>query len=123
VSPAQAGGWLKDQEPVIALELNGDTRVHPLQILIWHEIVDDDVAGTPVIITFCPLCNTAIAFDRRVNGRALRFGTTGNLRDSDLVMWSDDPGETWWQQITGDKAGDKAGPRALVQRSPSCKPY
>jgi hypothetical protein len=65
-----------------------------------------------VVITFCPLCNTAIAFDRRVDGRALRFGTTGNLRRSDLVMWSDDPGETWWQQITGEAlVGDLVGRR------------
>jgi uncharacterized protein DUF3179 len=97
----EAGSWLKDDEPVVAFELNGETRAYPMQILIWHEIVNDTVGGLPVMITFCPLRNTAIAFDRRVDGQALRFGTTGNLRRSDLVMWSDDPGETWWQQITG----------------------
>ena len=101
ISPADAGAWLKDDEPVVAFELNGESRAYPMQILIWHEIVNDIVAGVPVMITFCPLCNAAIAFDRRVDGHALRFGTTGNLRHSDLVMWSDDPGETWWQQITG----------------------
>jgi len=110
VSPAEVGDWLKDYEPVIAFELNGDARAYPLQILIWHEIVDDEVGSVPVVITFCPPCNTAIAFDRRVDGQALRFGTTGNLRRSDLVMWSDDPGETWWQQITGEAlAGDLVG--------------
>src|SRR5712692_1324723 len=57
VSPAEAGAWLKDQEPVIAFELNGNARAYPLQILIWHEIVDDEVGGVTVIITFCPLCN------------------------------------------------------------------
>jgi hypothetical protein len=101
---------LNDQEPVIAFELGGDTRAYPLQILIWHEIVNDEVGGVPVAITFCPLCNTAIAFDRRVDGHTLRFGTTGNLRRSDLVMWSDDPGETWWQQISGEAlVGDLVG--------------
>ena len=110
ISPADAGAWLKDDEPVIAFELNGDTRAYPIQILIWHEIVNDVVGGVPVMITLCPLCNTAIAFDRRVDGRALRFGTTGKLRNSDLVMWSDDPGETWWQQITGQAlVGDLVG--------------
>ena len=110
LSPTDAGTWLKDQEPVIAFELEGDTRAYPLQILIWHEIVDDEVGRVPVAITFCPLCNTAIAFDRRVDGQTLRFGTTGNLRRSDLVMWSDDPGETWWQQITGEAlVGDLVG--------------
>jgi hypothetical protein len=115
ISPAEASAWLKDQEPVIAFELNGDARAYPLQILIWHEIVDDEVSGVPVVITFCPLCNTAIAFDRRVDGRALRFGTTGNLRRSDLVMWSNDPGETWWQQITGEAlVGDLVGRRLTM---------
>ena len=110
VAAAEAGAWLKDQEPVIAFELNDDARAYPLQILIWHEIVDDEVGGAPVMITFCPLCNTAIAFDRRVDGRPFRFGTTGDLRGSDLVMWSDDPGETWWQQITGEAmVGDLVG--------------
>jgi hypothetical protein len=110
VSPADARAWLKDQEPVIAFELSGDARAYPLEIMIWHEIVDDEVGGVPVVITFCPLCNTAIAFDRRVDGQALRFGTTGNLRRSDLVMWSNDPGETWWQQITGEAlVGDLVG--------------
>jgi hypothetical protein len=112
VSASEAGIWLKDQEPVIALGQGGDARAYPLQILIWHEIVNDTVGGTPVAVTFCPLCNTAIAFDRRLDGRTLRFGTTGNLRHSDLVMWSDDPGETWWQQITGEAiVGALAGRR------------
>src|SRR5712692_8697816 len=110
LSPADAGAWLKDQEPVVAFEVSADVRAYPLQILIWHEIVDDEVGGVPVAITFCPLCNTAIAFDRRVDRQTLRFGTTGNLRRSDLVMWSDDPGETWWQQITGEAlVGDLVG--------------
>ncbi len=115
VSPSEAAAWLKDQEPVIVFELNGDARAYPLQILIWHEIANDVVFGVPVVITFCPLCNTAIAFERRLNGQVLRFGTTGNLRHSDLVMWSDDPGETWWQQITGEAlVGDLVGQRLTM---------
>jgi len=100
VSPGSAQAWLKGREPVIALEINGEDRAYPLEILIWHEIVNDRVAGTPVTVTFCPLCDTAIAFDRRVDGRVLDFGTTGNLRKSDLVMW-DRQTESWWQQATG----------------------
>ena len=115
VSPTEASAVLKDQEPVIVFELNGEARAYPLQILIWHEIANDVVADVPVAITFCPLCNTAIAFDRRVEGQTLRFGTTGNLRRSDLVMWSDDPGETWWQQITGEAlVGDLVGQRLTM---------
>jgi hypothetical protein len=98
---AQADAWLKPQEPVIALSPGSEARAYPLQILIWHEIVNDDVAGRLVTVTFCPLCNTAIAFDRQLAGRVLDFGTTGNLRDSDLVMW-DRQTESWWQQFTGE---------------------
>ena len=100
ISPAEAT-WLKDNEPVVAYEERGEARAYPLQILIWHEIANDEVAGRPIAVTFCPLCNTAIAFDRRLDGRLLDFGTTGNLRHSDLVMW-DRQTESWWQQITGE---------------------
>ncbi|MCC6179885.1 MAG: DUF3179 domain-containing protein [Chloroflexi bacterium] len=87
------------------------TRAYPLQILIWHEIVNDTVGGRPVTVTFCPLCNTAIAFDRRLDGVTYDFGTTGNLRRSDLVMW-DRQTESWWQQITGEAiVGTLAGSR------------
>jgi hypothetical protein len=90
-----------DNEPVISLEINGEAKAYPLAILIKHEIVNDELGGVPVTVTFCPLCNTAIVFDRTVNGQLLDFGTTGKLRNSDLVMW-DRQTESWWQQITGE---------------------
>jgi hypothetical protein len=93
--------FLEDREPVIELEVGGEARAYPIQILIWHEIVNDETAGVPVAVTFCPLCNTAIAFDRRVGGRVLDFGTTGKLRNSDLVMY-DRQTESWWQQFGGE---------------------
>jgi hypothetical protein len=109
VSVAEADDWLADREPVIELELGGRARAYPLQILIWHEIVNDTVAGTPVAVTFCPLCNTALVFERRLDGQKLDFGTTGNLRNSDLVMY-DRQTETWWQQFGGEGVvGELAG--------------
>jgi hypothetical protein len=103
--------FLEPKEPVIELEVGGEARAYPIQILMWHEIVNDSVEGVPVAITFCPLCNTAIAFDRRIDGRTLDFGTTGNLRDSDLVMY-DRQTESWWQQfggraLVGELTGEK----------------
>jgi hypothetical protein len=92
--------FLEPKEPVIELELAGKARAYPIQILVWHEIVNDEIGGVPVAVTFCPLCNTAIAFDRRVDGKTLDFGTTGNLRSSDLVMY-DRQTESWWQQFGG----------------------
>lgn len=96
-----AQGWLQDQSPVIALEIEGEARAYPLSILIWHEIVNDVLGGVPVAVTFCPLCNSSIVFDRRVGEAELYFGTTGNLRRSDLIMW-DDQTQSWWQQFTGE---------------------
>ncbi len=110
----QAASWLKAKEPVIHLGIGDDHRAYPLQILTWHEIANDQVAGTPVTVTFCPLCNTAIAFDRRLEGRVLDFGTSGNLRKSDLVMW-DRQTESWWQQITGEAiVGELTGKRLMM---------
>lgn len=92
---------LADQEPVISLTLNGVSRAWPLRILTWHEIVNDELGGVPVAVTYCPLCNAAIVFERETGGKLLDFGTTGNLRNSDLVMY-DRQTESWWQQYTGE---------------------
>jgi hypothetical protein len=100
-SIAEARKWLQDQSPVIVLEVGGEARAYPLAILTWHEIVNDVIGGTPVAVTFCPLCNSAIVFDRRVGEQTLRFGVSGNLRNSDLIMW-DNFTESWWQQFTGE---------------------
>lgn len=96
-----AEAWLQPQSPVIAFELDGVARAYPLAILTRHEIVNDVVAGTPIAVTFCPLCNSAIVFDRRIDGQTLRLGVSGLLRNSDLVMW-DRETESWWQQFTGE---------------------
>lgn len=100
-SVREAGRWLNSRDPVMVVESGSVAKAYPLAILIWHEIVNDEVAGLPVAVTFCPLCNTALVFDRRLDGRLLDFGTTGRLRHSDLVMY-DRQTETWWQQATGD---------------------
>ncbi len=96
-----ASGWLTDRDPVIVFEHEGVVRAYPLAILMWHEIANDEVAGLPVAVTFCPLCNASIVFDRRFDSQVLDFGTTGRLRHSDLIMY-DRQTETWWQQFTGE---------------------
>lgn len=109
-APLDEATDLSETEPVIGLTIDGDMRAYPLRILMWHEIVNDTVGGKPVAVTFCPLCNAAVVFDRRlaIQGEdatettvELAFGTTGKLRKSDLVMW-DDLTESWWQQFTGE---------------------
>ncbi len=92
---------LEPREPVIALEMPGARpRAYPIRYLTWHEIVNDSIAGVPIAVTFCPLCNSALTFDRRVAGRVLSFGVTGKLRNSDMVMY-DRETESWWQQAEG----------------------
>lgn len=104
VSVAEADEWIEDNELVLALQYRDVTRVYPLQILVWHEIVNDIVAGEPLLITYCPLCGSAIAYKAviEVDGeqKATRFGTSGKLYQSNLVMY-DEETETYWQQIDG----------------------
>ncbi|MBI3761254.1 MAG: DUF3179 domain-containing protein [Chloroflexi bacterium] len=115
VAEADAQAWLKPVEPIIFFQIGNDARAYPIQIFMWHEIVNDTVGGVPVVITFCPLCNTAIAFERTVNGQVLDFGTTGRLRYSNLIMY-DRPTETWWQQATGEAiAGELTGTRLVFR--------
>ncbi len=92
---------LDPREPVVSVELDGAVpRAYPIRYLTWHEIVNDRVADVPIAVTFCPLCNSALTFDRRVAGQVLTFGVTGKLRHSDMVMY-DRETETWWQQALG----------------------
>lgn len=90
VSQAEGDDFLDDGEPVAVLEVGGTARAYPIQVLTWHEIVNDEIADEPVAITFCPLCNSTVAFSRVIDGEAVGFGTTGNLRRSDLVMYDRD---------------------------------
>tara|TARA_R110002072_G_scaffold136124_3_gene278328 strand:- start:32677 stop:33660 length:984 start_codon:yes stop_codon:yes gene_type:complete len=111
VSEYQSYEGIDPMEPVVGVELNGAFRAYPLRVMIWHEIVNDVLAGVPIAVTYCPLCNTSVVFDRRFDGRILDFGTTGNLRHSDLIMY-DRQSESWWQQyggqgIVGRYAGDE----------------
>ncbi|MDJ0686684.1 MAG: DUF3179 domain-containing protein [Alphaproteobacteria bacterium] len=113
-----AASDLAPTEPVIGLILGQEMKAYPLRILMWHEIANDEIGGTPVAATFCPLCNAVIVFDRRITidgaERVLDFGTTGKLRKSDLVMW-DRQTESWWQQFTGEAiVGDLLGQRLKI---------
>ncbi len=117
VSIQEGDESFEDREPVIALELNGDARAYPLGILTRHEIANDTVGGVPVAVTFCPLCNSAIVFERTLDGVVYDFGVSGVLRNSDLVMY-DRQTESWWQQFIGEAiVGELTG--ALLDVAPS----
>ena len=103
--------WMTGDHPVAVVEVNGDARAYPLGMLTFHEVVNDVIGGVPVLVTYCPLCYTTLAFNRVVDGVELNFGTTGNVRLSNLVMW-DDQTESWWQQADGQAiVGAAAGQR------------
>jgi Protein of unknown function (DUF3179) len=114
VAPSAVEPWLRPPEPVLSLEVNGDARAYPLQILMWHEIVNDTVGGTPVIVTYCPLCNSGLVFERVVDGMTLDFGTSGKLYKSDLVMYDRQSHSLWAQMegraIVGQRAGTRLRP-------------
>lgn len=92
---------LEARESVVSVKINGDARAYPIRYLMWHEIVNDSFGEQPVTITYCPLCNSSIAFDGRLGERELDFGVSGMLRNSDMVMY-DRQTESWWQQFTGE---------------------
>jgi len=100
VSMEEADGFISDNELVLALLYKGEKRVYPLQILVWHEIVNDIVAGDPILITYCPLCGSGIAYEREINDETVEFGTSGKLYNSNLVMY-DRKTNTYWSQIDG----------------------
>lgn len=100
---------LQNGELVLGLNINGDVRAYPLQIIVWHEIVNDVVGGEPVAITYCPLCFSNQVFKRTVEGEAVEFGTSGKLYNSNLVMY-DRASESLWSQALGQAiAGENAG--------------
>ena len=87
-------------EPVVVLELDGQARAYPIHVMTRHEIVNDAFGEVPVAVTYCPLCSSAIAYDRRVDGRVLDFGTSGSLYNSALVMY-DRQTESLWSHFNG----------------------
>ncbi|MGD8744603.1 MAG: DUF3179 domain-containing protein [Candidatus Woesebacteria bacterium] len=97
----EADGWLEADDRVFAIDFNGVVRAYPQRIMNWHEIVNDHAGDTPIAITFCPLCGSALAFERKVDGVITEFGVSGKLHNSDLVMYDRYEGNLW-QQITGE---------------------
>ena len=108
-SVESADSWLENDDLVGVLALDDEVHVYPLRMLVYHEVANDQIAGVPVLVTFCPLCDTVLAFDRRVAGEALLFGVSMKLLHDNLIMW-DHQTESWWQQVSGMAiVGDLAG--------------
>src|SRR5918994_4631726 len=109
VSVIEGNKFLKDPDKVVGINLNGDIRAYPLQILVWHEIVNDNVSGVPVAVTYCPLCFTNQVFKRTVNDTVIEFGTSGKLYNSNLVMYDRTSKSLWSQAMAEGIVGKYAG--------------
>ncbi|MHA1158545.1 MAG: DUF3179 domain-containing (seleno)protein [Alphaproteobacteria bacterium] len=108
-APAAEITDMGDLEPVISVAFAGVARAYPLRMMLWHEIVNDRIGDLPFLVTYCPLCNSGLVFDRRLDERELRFGNTGRIRHFDMVMY-DHETESWWQQFGGSGLiGELAG--------------
>ena len=113
----QAETWLVDKEPVLMVKHGGEARAYPLQILIFHELANDQIGDLPILVSYCPLCNSAITFDRRIDGVEHTFGVSGMLRHSDMVMY-DRQTDSLWQQLTGDAiVGEHTGKQLTLVSS------
>jgi len=100
VSVEEANDFLDDNDIVFGMSLNGFVRAYTKEVLVFHEIVNDNFGDTPILVTYCPLCGTAIAFERTIDGESIRFGTSGKLHKSNLVMY-DEKTDSYWTQIGG----------------------
>lgn len=113
----RADSWLAADSPVMVVEVDGDARAYPLSILTQHEIANDVVGGIPIVVTYCPLCNSGLAFARTIDGVVSDFGTSGRLYQSNLVMY-DRQTRTLWTQFTGEAVwGDLVD--ATLERVPT----
>lgn len=109
VSITSAKSWLSPDKNGIAVTVGHTTRFYPFNIMVWHEIVNDTIEGKHLVVTFCPLCGSAIVFDATVGGKPEVFGVSGKLYESNLLMY-DKTTESLWSQIQGKAiVGDKTG--------------
>ena len=109
---SEALKWLNTNEPVIAFSVDGKAKAYPLQILMYHEIVNDQLSDKKIAVTYCPLCNAAMVFSRTYPEGNFDFGTTGKVYTSNLVMY-DRQSETWWLQFTGEAVVGKHTGKSL----------
>jgi len=117
ISAKEAEKWLKDDADGIVITAGKTTRFYPYNIIVWHEIVNDTIEKTPLVVTFCPLCGSAIVFNATIDGTPEKFGVSGKLYESNLLMY-DKTTESLWSQIIGEAVvGDRTGEKLSVYPS------
>ncbi len=113
MTAAEAAREVKDDDRVLGLAIGGEAHAYPIAIMNWHEIVNDTIAGLPVVVTYCPLCGSGVAFERRIDGRTRRFGVSGLLYNSDVLLY-DRESESLWSQLLGRAVSGRMKGRELV---------
>jgi hypothetical protein len=116
INEAQRGKFLVSTDRVIGVTVNRESRAYPLRILNCHEVVNDTLGGVPIVVTYNPPCDSAVAFERTVDGAVLEFGVSGLLYNSNLLMYDRRPdgrGESLWSQLLGRAV---TGPAAAAGR-------
>jgi hypothetical protein len=106
---AHSASFLQGKERILGIRLHGMTRAYPVAILNWHEIVNDDFAGVPVTVTYCPLCGTGIAYLARAGEQELKFGVSGLLYNSDMLLYDRNTGSLWSQIMRRAVSGPMKG--------------
>lgn len=110
IAPDKAD-FMKDDDIVLSYTHDGTTRAYPLRILVWHEIVNETINGKPILVTYCPLCGTAMIYDRKVGGKVRAFGVSGLLYQSDVLMYDREDQSLWSQlgmkAVSGPLSGTK----------------
>jgi hypothetical protein len=107
-------GWLEDDDLVLGYEAGGQAYAYPMQSLNLRELVNDTIDGVPVLISYCPLCGSAVVFDRRLGEQTLLFGNTSALYQSDLVMFDHQSGSYWFQVAGRAIVGELSGSSLAV---------
>jgi hypothetical protein len=115
-TPVATAEW-NDAERVVGVIVDGQARAYPIAILEWHELINDTLGGTPILVSYCPLCDSALVFDRRLDGRERRFGVSGLLHKSDLLMFDRETESLWSQIVARAVTGELMGKRLRVLRS------
>lgn len=108
-APAVASHFLEPGDAVVGVDVRGDARAYPVKLLALHEAVNDVVGGRPLVVTWCPLCSSALVFDRRVAGKTLVFRVSGLLYRGNQVLVDDETRSLWSQLAEGAAAGPMRG--------------
>ncbi|MFB6117970.1 DUF3179 domain-containing protein [Halosegnis sp.] len=104
---------LADETAVIGIERDGRARAYPLAILDWHEIVNDTFGG-PLLVTYCPLCGSAVVAERTAGGKATTFGVSGKLWRNNLVLYDERTRSLWSQLLATAIQGELTGERLTL---------